>query len=477
MRVLHDFVANGVVPLLGPPTSIGTFHHGAGYYYLLAPAAWLGGSDPTLVTAEIAIFGVAAVLLTALAARSVGGPAAGVLAGLLMAVSASSIDESTFIWNPNLVPALAALAIFGVCRAMVSGRGRWWMLAWAGAALAAQCHVLALLLLPPVAVANLAEVTRSDRRGDERRRSLLAFGVGLVIVLLTLVPLVLFELGHDFAETRAILAFVASGGGSGGFGPIVRLLIVAVRVLTWPFVGLITDAPLVATGEALALLGATVVLWRWRHDGHRSARWLVLTLAWGTVGLSVAAPSLTTVVPGLPVDHYHAFLDPVVVLIAALALGRLMSVRPGSGVSGDAPRPGLPALVGTVVVVALVGWNVAHWPPAVAADGGWPAAEATASELAAHLPAGETVSVVSLPSFKPPDTYVFPLERLGVEVVDGTGGDAVVVVCDQLFHEAIGADCGGAAEDARVAPLGLHLTSRTEAAPGRWVSLYRVRVG
>ena len=39
MLVLRALVTGGEIPLLGPPTSIGTFHHGAVYYYLLAPAA------------------------------------------------------------------------------------------------------------------------------------------------------------------------------------------------------------------------------------------------------------------------------------------------------------------------------------------------------------------------------------------------------------------------------------------------------
>ena len=45
MLVLRALVRDGVVPLLGPPTSIGDVHHGAFYYYLLAPAAALTGGD------------------------------------------------------------------------------------------------------------------------------------------------------------------------------------------------------------------------------------------------------------------------------------------------------------------------------------------------------------------------------------------------------------------------------------------------
>jgi len=103
MHVLHDLVASGQIPLLGPPTSIGDFHHGVLYYYLLAPAAWLSGSNPLAVTAAIALAGVLAVAVVWWLARSIGGPVAGAVAGLLMAVSSSAVDESTFIWNPNLI--------------------------------------------------------------------------------------------------------------------------------------------------------------------------------------------------------------------------------------------------------------------------------------------------------------------------------------------------------------------------------------
>jgi hypothetical protein len=41
MLALRALVRDGVVPLLGPPTSIGDVHHGALYYYLLSPAAFL----------------------------------------------------------------------------------------------------------------------------------------------------------------------------------------------------------------------------------------------------------------------------------------------------------------------------------------------------------------------------------------------------------------------------------------------------
>ena len=122
MLVLQGLVDRGEVPLLGPRTSIGTFHHGAVYYYLLAPAAYLSGADPVAVTGEIALFGIGAVVAVWWLARLVAGPIAGLAAGLLMAVSPAGIEASTFIWNPNLIP----LGVGGRVRgraATRSGRG------------------------------------------------------------------------------------------------------------------------------------------------------------------------------------------------------------------------------------------------------------------------------------------------------------------------------------------------------------------
>ena len=59
----------------------------------------------------------------------------------------------------------------------------------------------------------------------------------------------------------------------------------------------------------------------WRGAGATGVvRWLGLGLLWSAVFLTMAAPSLASVVPGLPNDHYHAFADPMVVVLVGLGL-------------------------------------------------------------------------------------------------------------------------------------------------------------
>ena len=126
MLVLQGLVDRGEVPSSGPRTSIGTFHHGAVYYYLLAPAAFLSGADPVVVTGEIALFGIGAVVTVWWLARLIGGPLAGLAAALLMAVSPAGIEASTFIWNPNLIPSRRRLRLPRAARG-ASRHARWWL--------------------------------------------------------------------------------------------------------------------------------------------------------------------------------------------------------------------------------------------------------------------------------------------------------------------------------------------------------------
>lgn len=484
MLILRTLVQDGVIPLLGPPTSIGDVHHGAWYYYLLAPAAAAtGGDSPLAVVALIAIAGIAAVGVVWWLARAIGGPLAGAIAGLLLAVSAAAVDESTFIWNPNLIALSSGVALAGAWRAWRGDDARWWLAAAIGTAVTMQCHVLGVALLPIVGLPFVL---------DARRRRLGGVPAGIAaIFLVAYLPLILHEVATGGGELRAALAYVAGGRDGAAAALPVRFGIVGLRVVSWPLTGLIT-AGFVA--GALATLGVVLATaWRWRDPAapppeRLAARWYGLGLLWSVTFLAVAAPSLAVVVAGLPNDHYHAFADPLVVVLVGVALAAL---------ARTVPRPAGPALAAGIVL-ALVSWNVVHLPPLEHPDGGFPAGAAAAERVdralvAAGVPRDEVVRVRSLPDFKSTEAVAYPLARLerayvaevptGVapgSVTDAFGSSVpergLVLLCDDLFREAIGAACGGPAETRVAADAGGGQTGplleRFEAAPGRWVSVY-----
>jgi hypothetical protein len=469
MLVLRALVTGGEVPLLGPPTSIGDFHHGVLYYYLLAPAAALTGADPLGVVGAIALAGVAAVGVTWWLARAIGGPVAGAVAGLLMAVSASAVDESTFIWNPNLIALSSSIALAAAWRAWTGGRAAWWIVAGLGVIVTMHCHVLGSVLLPPVAALWVADVRRRFP-GHERSARIRAGVVSLVLLAISYVPLAVHELGNDFSELRAALDFIAGGGEPSAVALPLRLLVVALRVLAWPLAGLVTDAPI----AALLATALVVGLLAWRAVAavgpeRTAARWFAATLTWSILALTVAASGLATVIPGLPNDHYHAFADPIVFAAVGLGVAALARWR-----LADVSVPVGTAVAAGLVAVLLV-FNLSRQPPAVVADGGWPAGRAAAERVLAAGPS--PISVASLPAFKSADALV----AAGASVVadsgamDNTAPEPMtrVILCDSLFENAIGAPCGGPAEDEMVADQGVSLADRFEAAPGRWVSIYR----
>ena len=513
MLVLRALATRGEVPLLGPPTSIGTFHHGAVYYFLLAPAAIVSASDPVGVTGEVALFGIAAVAGAWWLARLVGGPLAAVAAGLLAAISPAGIDESTFIWNPNLIPAAAALAFAAAIMARRTGQARWWIASGLGAMVTMQCHVLGVVIMAPLAWAWGADLVRR-RRGGHETRGVLRGGLGAALVIAAgFLPLLAYELGHDFAETRAILDYVAGGGrASGGSGVLERVALVGLRSITWPIAGLITDRVAVSlvTAMVVTLLGAIALVGRRRGDPARlpdggfaedlpSARWLAAGLGVSIVALAVFAPSLAIIVPGLPNDHYHAFLDPVVLALVGVGLARLASVgarRPGAVTPGrgavtlgrGAIAPGRGAvtpgrLAAGALAALLAGVAITSWPPAVAPDGGWPLADASAAEVL-DITGDRQIRLDGIPPFKSADALRFPLERRGADVttdVESSQSSAygnVVLVCDPLFDEVVGAACGGPAEDRWIAETPglpkLGLERRIDAGPRRVISIYAV---
>jgi 4-amino-4-deoxy-L-arabinose transferase-like glycosyltransferase len=480
MLTLMAFVRDGVFPLVGPPTSIGDFHHGAAYYYLLAPSAWLGNGDPAIVVGEIAVLGVFAVALVASLARAVGGVVAGITAGFLMAVSATAVEESTFLWNPNLVQFTSALAVTAAWRAWTTRRARWWLVTAAAQAATMQCHVLGFVLLPPMIVWLVADARR--RSGVERQAVLRVALAGIAIVAMSYVPLLASELQTNFHETREALAFIAGGGQAVAPGPLLRMTFVTLRVLAWPLSGLLIDS--LPVGVPAAVVVGTFAVWRARvakGPERDLARWLAATTLWSCVVLGVAIAGLANVT-ALPVDHYHAFLDPLVFLIVGMGFAGLVKLGPlealgASGSGGARLVAGHPVTAGGVVVAALLvgltAWNIVRMPPLVARDGGYPAAEMVGRRIVNEL-GGRTGLIASLPEFKSAEAYLYPVRRLGGNLrlsVPGTVGlGAYVVVCDDLFVP----DCGGPAEDRSVAALAepLRLFDRFIAAPGRTISIY-----
>ncbi len=497
MLALQSALATGQLPIFGPEaiSVSSSFHHGALYYDLLLPAAWLGNGDPTWVVGEIALLSLVVVPAVWWIARSIGGAAAGLAAAFLAAVSASLIGYATFIWNPTLVEPGAAVAFLGAWQALRTGRSAWWIVAAVGSAVAVQSHIAAAVIVAPMAFAFAVDL----RRGPAVRRRRVAMwglaGVGLVAV--TYLPFLIHEIGHDFADTRGMLAYFSDPNSTSSLNPLERVLVATIRMLGWP----LTRWPLVErqTASAAALLTAASVVvglsWRlaattrpatarpataeaawpaaaaWPAEREHAAAverlgvrlvgaWLLLLIL--ALGLGLHAVSE---IQELPTEQYHVVADALVFVAAGLIVGGLW-------------RP-LPRRLWTVarrvaVVVAfgaLLTWNVGHMPPLTSPDGGWAAAQAAATRLE-HDAGDSAMALVPLYEPKGGDAYIYPLARDGFSLVAPDRAETVILLCDTFWLSG----CGDQAEKNWLAsdPAGHGLTriDQFAAAPDRILTVY-----
>lgn len=471
MLVLRSLTQDGVIPLLGPHASVGAFHHGALYYYLLAPAAWISGVEPFAVVVEMALLGLAAVAATWWMGRVIGGPTVGAIAGLLLAVSPAAVDESVFIWNPNPIPLFAAIAGGAAWMAHRTGRARWWVVALVATGAVAQLHLLGLTLFGPVGGLLLADIWAARRAGDRARLRSVTRGLigGMAVVAVLFLPLAIEELQSGFLELQGLAAYAGGGAAAPAIDPVERFVIVAFRVIGWPFVGLVTDAPVPATLAVAVVLA--LVTWQailGRGGSGRAARWLGASILWSLAALTVAAPTLATVTPGLPNDHYHTFVDPFLVVAAALAGVTL--ARGGARVvadladqrlaipAADAPTTsadGSPTVAGTRADAAarvLLGLALAIGvvialgrQPAPDPNGGWPAVRDGGARIVATTGDGD-MGIRYLPVFEAPGDITFGVVHAGGPVSFDGYSRYLIVGCDRLFEPVLLATCGGQAE-------------------------------
>ncbi len=479
MLTLLALTRDGVVPLLGPKTSAGDFHHGAFYYYLLGPSAAISNADPVVVTTFLALLGIGAVALTWWLGRAIGGSMAGAIAGLLLAASPAAIDTSTFIWNPNPIAFFAALSFAAAWRARSGGRPVWWGLALVAAGMVFQLHILGAIFF-----LEMLEIVALQARRDRSVLRPLVAGVALMALLF--VPLLASELNTGFAETRGVLAYFADAGGTRDVNPIFAIFFTLYRVVGWPFVGSVLDAPEAAAILLTVTIAGAVLALRLVEPPQRTAiRWFIGLVIWSTLALAIAAPSLLQIVVGLPNDHYHAFLDPVVILLVAVPLGILFDRAIQAWRSTRRPVAALASIAVGLAVVAIFTTSIVRRPPAVDPDGGWPAMRDAGARITA-IASGRSIYLVGLPEFKRSDAVGFPIVASGGQLAGVLATDitppvpdgVIVIACDRLFESVIGAPCGGPAEDAHLRGFrdgvwaATPLVERFPASPRTWISIY-----
>jgi hypothetical protein len=199
MALARASVTHGLIPLTGIPSSIHTLNPPLSVYLLLPFAA--NTADPMPAVVCIALWNVAGVGLCYMFTLRYFGRRLAAVSALLFATCGAAINYSRFIWQQNYLPPLLTLWALTLYLGCVEGRRRWLTANVALLALAAQLHVVALLLTPVTLIA----VALAPRL--PRWRVWLTSALALIALA---APTLLWETLSGFSDLRVARAFALS---------------------------------------------------------------------------------------------------------------------------------------------------------------------------------------------------------------------------------------------------------------------------
>ena len=320
-------MTHGKFTLIGPTTSIGNMYLGPLYYYLMLPFYILLGTVGPSV--GVALFAGTTTFLLWLFGRQWFSEKVGLLSAFLYAISPVAIILSRSSWNPNVMPFFALLTIWGVWQFWQKSRYWWLFLVGITLSFAVQSHYLGLLLAGGVFIFWIIKFIGlfktknlpAGRQGKDLPRFLLMSGLCvLVFVSLTILPLVWFDLRHNFINYQSFYKFFSERQTTVNLKPYKAIPQV------WPLWQNLVTRLLTGKDEkaglwiALVFALGTVTLTAsvLRKEKNKKNPALVLTVVFlltGLLGMGLYKQDIY--------DHYFGFLFPVIFLLAGIILEKV----------------------------------------------------------------------------------------------------------------------------------------------------------
>lgn len=205
--IAKDIIRHGDIALIGPVTSVGNMYLGPLYYYFMAPWLALSYPDPIGPAVGVAIVGILTIPLLYFITKNMFGLSGAFIATLLFVCSSVAIDQVRFSWNPNIAPTIGLLIFYGTYKLLTEKKYN--VIVWLGAlfAIIIQLHYMALLLGLFIAVPVVARFI--SEKNDRWKITGLSI-VAIAIVMLSTLPLIIFDARHDHLISKSFTEFFAS---------------------------------------------------------------------------------------------------------------------------------------------------------------------------------------------------------------------------------------------------------------------------
>jgi hypothetical protein len=205
--IAKDIIKNGDIALIGPVTSVGNMYLGPFYYYFMVPWLAISYPDPIGPAVGVALVGILTIPMVYFMTKKMFSASGAFIATTLFVCSSIAIDQVRFSWNPNIAPTVGLLIFYVAYRLTIEKK--YHLITWLGVlfAIIIQLHYMALLLGLFIALPVISLfVSEKKDRGKIVGRSLLA----ILIVVLSTLPLVIFDARHDHLISRSFAEFFSS---------------------------------------------------------------------------------------------------------------------------------------------------------------------------------------------------------------------------------------------------------------------------
>ncbi len=331
-------ILHGDLTLLGPTSSVGGFFLGPIYYYLMTPFMFLSRYDPIGPAIMVVLFGVATIFLVYKMGREFFNPLAGIIAAFLYAISPVVVTYSRSSWNPNVFPFFTISTLYVLYKAVVENKISLFILTGFLMGLNLQIHYLATFVGAIVFFYTLVaefELKISYIKTLAKRYLSLLLGF-----LIGFSPFLLFEIRHQFTNSKNILEFIFNSPETGASG---QILVNVQHVFVRLFGGLVLSYPdfpkfhkfdpniLQIWLVVSAFLGLVSVIFflilfvKARSEKSELKKFLLIFI-WALLGIGLFGLYKKSIY-----DYYLGFIFPVPFLLVGLLLSEVIIIlkKPG----------------------------------------------------------------------------------------------------------------------------------------------------
>ena len=122
LLVVRDWLNGGPLPLVGPSTSVGDFHTGPFFFYLLAPFVALFDFSAIAPVHLMFLAGMLTILISFFLVKKQTDSLTALLVSFLIATSPIAVFLSRGSWNPNIEPVFVVLLLLSLFSLIKTGR-------------------------------------------------------------------------------------------------------------------------------------------------------------------------------------------------------------------------------------------------------------------------------------------------------------------------------------------------------------------